>query len=111
MPRFEAKPADTTWVFADEKGAGLHPDRVTKLFDQTQARGRGGTLKDLPRIRLHDLRHGHATNGLAAGINPKVMSERLGHSSVAMTLDGYSHAIPALQESAAELMAARVDRG
>ncbi len=61
------------------------------------------------RIRLHDLRHTHATLMLAAGVHPKVVSERLGHASISMTLDIYSHAIPALQESAAALFAALVD--
>jgi hypothetical protein len=70
----------------------------------------------LPRIRLHDLRHTHATLALEAGIHPQVISERLGHSTVSITLDIYSHAIPALQETAAELVAALVlgaeaDRG
>lgn len=62
----------------------------------------------MPRIRLHDLRHTHATLALQAGIHPKVISERLGHSSVSITLDTYSHAIPAMQETAASLIAALV---
>jgi integrase len=90
-------------VFAREDGKPWHPDRVTKLFEQAlQAAG-------LPRIRLHDSRHTHATLALQAGIHPKVVSERLGHAQVSMTLDTYSHAIPALQESAAALIAALVD--
>ncbi len=59
----------------------------------------------LPAIRLHDLRHSHATLALRAGIHPKVVSERLGHATVAITLDTYSHAIPAMQEEAAERIA------
>jgi integrase len=59
----------------------------------------------LPRIRLHDLRHTHATLALQAGVHPKVVSERLGHTTVAMTLDIYSHAIPALQQDAAATVA------
>jgi len=55
----------------------------------------------LPDIRLHDLRHTHATLALQAGIHPKVVSERLGHASVSITLDTCSHAIPAMQEEAA----------
>ena len=65
----------------------------------------------LPRIRLHDLRHTHASLALAAGINPKVISERLGHATVSITLDTYSHAIPALQEEAAERIAGLVLTG
>ena len=49
----------------------------------------------LPTIRPHDLRHTHATLALQAGIHPKVVSERLGHANVSITLDTYSHAIPA----------------
>ena len=59
----------------------------------------------LPRIRLHDLRHTHATLALAAGIHPKVVSERLGHSTVAFTMDVYSHAIPSMEAEAAEAIA------
>lgn len=59
-------------------------------------------------IRFHDLRHTHATLGLAAGIHPKVMQERLGHSSIAITLDRYSHVIPSMQEDAASKVAAVV---
>ena len=90
-------------VFAREDGKPWHPDRITKLFEQALQAAR------LPRIRLHDLRHTHATLALQAGIHPKVVSERLGHAQVSMTLDTYSHAIPALQESAAALIAALVD--
>ena len=59
----------------------------------------------LPKIRLHDLRHTMATLMLAAGEHPKVVSERLGHSTVALTLDVYSHVVPGLQEAAAERLA------
>ena len=62
----------------------------------------------LPTIRLHDLRHTHATLALQAGIHPKVVSERLGHATVSITLDTYSHAIPAMQEEAAALIAGLV---
>ena len=52
-------------------------------------------------VRLHDLRHTHATLGLAPGIPAKVMSERLGHAKVGITLDLYSHVVPGMQEKAA----------
>ncbi len=51
---------------------------------------------------LHDLRHTHATLMLKAGIHPKVVSERLGHASVRMTLDTYSHVLPGLLEATVE---------
>src|SRR5262249_20761262 len=58
----------------------------------------------LPHIRFHDLRHTAATILLTNGVNPKVVSEMLGHSSVAITLDIYSHVLPHLQQSVAEVM-------
>lgn len=58
-------------------------------------------------VRFHDLRHSHANQLLAAGVHVKIVSERLGHASVGITLDTYSHAMPALQEEAAE----KIDAG
>lgn len=58
-------------------------------------------LKDLPRVRFHDLRHSHATQLLASGVHPKVASERLGHASIGITLDLYSHVTDTLQSEAA----------
>ncbi len=58
--------------------------------------------KGLPRVRFHDLRHAHATLMLLQGVHPKVVSERLGHSSIGITLDTYSHVLPGMQEEAAE---------
>ena len=63
---------------------------------------------ELPLIRVHDLRHGFASLALESGVHPKVVSERLGHASVAFTLDRYSHAVPALEEAAAEQVAALI---
>jgi integrase len=56
---------------------------------------------DLPRIRLHDLRHTHATLMLKEGEPVKVVSERLGHSSVAFTMQVYQHVLPGMQADAA----------
>lgn len=55
----------------------------------------------LPSLRLHDLRHTHATLMMEQGTNPNVVSERLGHASVGITLDLYSHVTPTLQAEAA----------
>ena len=55
----------------------------------------------LPNIRLYDLRHTAATLGLIVGVSPKVVSEQLGHTSVAFTLDVYSHVLPHMQDDAA----------
>ena len=59
----------------------------------------------LPAIRLHDVRHSYATAALAAGIPAKIVSERLGHANVQITLDTYSHVIPGLDEQAAATVA------
>jgi integrase len=58
----------------------------------------------LPRIRFHDLRHTAAALLLRRGVNPKIVSEMLGHSSVAITLDIYSHVVPDMQHLAADAM-------
>jgi integrase len=60
-----------------------------------------GHMKDLPRVRFHDLRHSHATQLLASGVHPKIASERLGHASVGITLDLYSHVTDTMQSDAA----------
>ena len=52
-------------------------------------------------LRFHDLRHGHATHLLAQNTHPKIVSERLGHSTIGITLDTYSHVVPSMQEDAA----------
>ena len=57
---------------------------------------------ELPNIRLYDLRHSCATLLLVAGENPKVVSERLGHASIVLTLDTYSHVLPTMQKAATE---------
>jgi integrase len=58
-------------------------------------------MKDFPRVRFHDLRHSHATQLLASGVHPKIASERLGHASVGITLDLYSHVTDTMQSDAA----------
>jgi integrase len=92
-------------VFVTEDGQPYHPERVSKLFGQAAKRA------GLPRIRLHDLRHTYATLALAAGVHPKIISERLGHANIAITLDCYSHCLPTLSEEAASRVAALVVPG
>ena len=58
----------------------------------------------LPRIRFHDLRHTAATLLLGRGVNPKIVSEMLGHASISITLDIYSHVLPDMQDQAAAAM-------
>ena len=89
-------------VFVREDGSPLHPRGFSEAFS------RHVVATGLPRIPLHGLRHTHATLALEAGVHPKVVSDRLGRYSAAFTLDVYSESIPALQESAAALVAALV---
>ena len=85
------------WVFCDTKGGPIHKQNLVR-------RSFKPLLKEaeLPDIRFHDLRHTAATLLLAKGVHPKVVQERLGHSSVNLTLDTYSHLMPALQRDAAD---------
>jgi integrase len=91
-------------VFCREDGRPIHPHLFSRWFDR-HVRAAG-----LPRVRFHDLRHGHATLALEAGIHPKIVSERLGHASIAITLDTYSHVMAGVREEAAEKVAALVFR-
>ena len=86
-------------IFASEVGKPLDRRCVTTYrFKPLLKRAR------LPQIRFHDLRHTCATVLLSKNVNPKVVSEMLGHSSIAITLDTYSHVLPTMQESAAKAM-------
>ena len=82
------------FVFTRLDGMPLDPAKVTKEFTRVIR-----TL-GLGRVRFHDLRHTHASLMLQAGIHPKIVSERLGHASVSITMDVYSHVLPGLQEDA-----------
>jgi len=82
--------------FTDEDGEPLIPQRTTHRFRRLVRR------LDVPTIRLHDLRHTHATLLLQAGVPIKVISERLGHSTIAMTMDVYAHVLPAMDRDAAD---------
>jgi integrase len=91
--------ADSGLAFTMPGGTPIHPNRFSLWF-RRHARTAG-----LPAIRLHDMRHSYATAGLAAGVPPKVISERLGHATVAFTLDTYTSALPAMDKSAADVVA------
>jgi integrase len=82
-------------VFPKQDGRPWEPDRFSSAFAATVRRSSN------KHIRFHDLRHTHATHLLRQGVNPKVVSERLGHSTVAFTLDVYSHVLPGMQDEAA----------
>jgi integrase len=88
-----------SWVDLDlvmDRGDGspLNPDTLSSGWYRFLKRS------GLPHIRFHDLRHAHATLMLLQGVHPKVVSERLGHASVGLTLDTYSHVLPAMQTEA-----------
>ena len=83
-------------MFPRADGSWWNPPAITLAFRRAVQRA------GVRRIRLQDVRHTHASLLLAAGINPKVVSERLGHSSVAFTLDTYAHVMPGMQPEAAE---------
>ena len=86
---------DHGYVFAGPMGEPLDPQWLTDAWRRLTAKA------GLVGVRLHDLRHFHASLLLREGINPKVVQERLGHSSVVITLDIYSHVMPGIQEQAA----------
>jgi integrase len=94
----------TGLVFTREDGNALHPDLVTDGFQRVYRKAK------LPPIRLHDLRHTAASLALQAGVPMKVVSEQLGHSSLAITADTYTSVVPAVAQAAAEAVANLVPR-
>jgi integrase len=89
---------EADYVFTTRDGAPWDGTNVTKRFQRLLA------AADLPRLRFHDLRHGAASLLLAQGIHPRVVMEMLGHSTIAVTMNVYSHVTPALQREAANRM-------
>ena len=83
-------------VFSYSDGKPILPDTVTHAWIKLVRRS------GLKPIRLHDARHTHASLMLKQGVHPKIVQERLGHSSIQITLDTYSHVAPGLQQAAAE---------
>jgi integrase len=90
---------DHNLVFARPDGRPLHPDYFSQTFDRTVKK------LGLRKVRLHDLRHTYATLALRAGVDPKTVSARLGHATVAFTLDVYTKAVPQLDREAASKIA------
>lgn len=95
---------DTGLVFTREDGAQLHPEVVTRTFCRLAKR------LGLPPIRLHDLRHTSASLGLASGETLVEVSRRLGHSSITITADTYTHVLPAVASQSSERRAAIIPR-
>lgn len=95
--RLLAGPAyqDRDLVFANALGTPVEPGNLARTWRRVLAAAGVG------HVRWHDLRHAHATLMLSAGVHPKIVSERLGHASIGITLDTYSHVLPGMQATAA----------
>jgi integrase len=100
--RIKAGPvwSDRDLVFCVRHGGYINPNDVRNALSNVLA------TADLPGIKFHDLRHSAASLLLAMGIHPKVVQELLGHSTISMTMDIYSHVIPSLQREAVEKLSA-----
>lgn len=99
-----AKLSDDETVLAQFDGSVTTPIWISQNWRTAIAK------TSLPRLRFHDLRHAHATHLLKNGINPKIASERLGHSKVGTTLDLYQHVLPGMQEDAAKAVDAALKK-
>lgn len=88
-----ASPPD--YLFTDARGEQVHPHAISQTFERVALRA------EVPLIRLHDLRHTHATLLIKAGVPVKVVSERLGHAKAAFTIETYQHVLPGMQADAA----------
>jgi len=93
---------DQDLVVCQIDGTPIHPKSISYQF------GKAIRAAKLPRIRLHDLRHTHATLALKAGVHPRIVQERLGHANVSITLDTYSHVDLDMQAAAARQVAALI---
>jgi integrase len=87
--------SDFGLVTATNSGQPYSPRSLDKIWNKLR------DSSELMKIRYHDLRHTHASLLLSANVHPKVVSERLGHSSIQMTIDLYSHIFPNMQSDAA----------
>lgn len=93
-------------VFCRPDDRPYHPEYVSKMFERTLSRA--PYSETVPRIRLHDLRHTWATLALIAGVDVRIVAERLGHSSPMVTWQTYQHVVKGLQSDAAHRVAALV---
>jgi len=86
-------------VFASPTGTPIHPDAFSKTFERIVA------VAGVPRMRLHDLRHTHASLPLKERVPIRVVSERLGHATPGVTMATYQHVLPGMQADAARIFA------
>ncbi|MDQ3352384.1 MAG: tyrosine-type recombinase/integrase [Actinomycetota bacterium] len=100
---------DEGYLFCKPDGTVYDPDRFSREFLRKQAQfNRPQTEEALPRLTLHGLRHTWATLALHEGIDIKIVSDRLNHSSTFITRDIYTHVTPPMQSDAAERVAGRI---
>jgi integrase len=99
---FGREPSASDYLLCHPSGKPLHPDTITHRFNALVDRA------GVPRIRLHDVRHTYATLCLDEGINPKIVSDRIGHASMAFTLTTYTHRTTGQDRTAAEIVASRL---
>jgi integrase len=98
------------YVFGALDGSPRSPMSLSSMFSRRVAKARQALGSDaLPVLSLHGLRHTHATVLLEAGENPKVVQERLGHTTITTTMDTYSHVTPTMQRSAVDRFTAAVN--
>jgi len=89
---------DNDFIFCRDDGTAVQPSNIPMRLHRALSKA------GLPRVRLHDLRHTAATLHLSRGENPKIVQELLGHSTIVLTMDTYSHVTPALHAAAASRM-------
>lgn len=107
--QLERRLASSEWhdhdlIVCTSKGTPINPNNVSRSFERLMI------FAGMPRIRVHDLRHTAATLLLLSGVPAKIVSERLGHASIAITLDLYSHVLPDMQDQAADAMSALISK-
>jgi integrase len=93
--RLGVRQSDDTYVCLQPNYEPWAPRNLSSAFIKFMV------VSGLPRVRLHDLRHSHATHLLAANVHPKIVQERLGHANIAITMDLYTHVMPGMQDEAA----------
>ena len=104
--RLSAKPCERVCCSSDGQPYRLdsYPQAVRRLIDRVNASRQGAKRPPMPPATYHDLRHTHAAMLIRMGVQPKVIQERLGHSSIKMTMDLYGYLMPGLQESVADAL-------
>ncbi|WP_022900727.1 tyrosine-type recombinase/integrase [Humibacter albus] len=97
----------SAYLFGDAAGLLINPNRVTNRWSvRVKAYQRAHPNAELPSLPLHGLRHSHATALLEAGVHPRVVQERLGHSTITITMEIYSHVTDTMQRDATDRLTA-----